>query len=145
MASVQDIPSLTSPHLTVKVKGPCGQISRASTFPLHNLVRNPQLFSLGVVLLEIAYTSTLESLQSPIDLDSGRENRYTEFFAARRPDKSAKTDMGKTYHKIIERLVECDFGCGTDLNDPQLQAAFHRDVICPLEKLEQKLHDFHFD
>lgn len=118
LVSVQDIPSLTSPHLTVKVKWPCGQISRASTFPLHNLARNPQLFSLGVVLLEIAYTSTLESLQSPIDLDSGRENRYTEFFAARRLAKSAKTDMGNTYHKIIEILVECDFGCGTDLNDP---------------------------
>ncbi|CAF9920614.1 MAG: hypothetical protein ALECFALPRED_001583 [Alectoria fallacina] len=145
LASVQDIPSLISPHLNVKVKGPCGQLSRAATFPYHNLARNPLLFSLGVVLLEIAYTSTLESLQSPIDLDHGRQSRYTEFFAARRLAKSAKTDMGTTYHKIIERLVECDFGCGTDLNDPQLQAAFHRDVICPLEKLEQKLREFHID
>lgn len=145
LASVQEMPSLTSPHLNVKVKGPCGQVSRASTFPPDNLARNSLLFSLGVVLLEVAYTATLESLQSPIDLDRGRESRYTEFFAARRLAKSGKTDMGSTYHKIIERLVECDFGCGTDLNDAQLQAAFHRDVICPLEKLERKLHDFHFD
>ncbi len=143
--SVEDMPSLASPHLNVRVKGSCGQLSRASTFPPHDLARNPLLFSLGVVLLEIAYTSSLQSLQSPHDLDNGRENRYTEFFAARRLAKSAKTVMGSSYHKIIERLVECDFGCGTDLNDPNLQAAFHRDVVCPLERLEQKLHEFHFD
>ncbi|CAF9930721.1 hypothetical protein IMSHALPRED_008261 [Imshaugia aleurites] len=145
LASIQDTPSLTLPHLNVKVKGPCGQVSRASTFPPHNMVRNPLLFNLGVILLEIAYTSNIETLQSPIDLDNGRENRYTEFFAARRLAKSAKSDLGRTYHKIVEKLVECDFGCGMELDDPQLQAAFHRDVICPLEKLVQKLHDFHFD
>ena len=145
IASSQDMPSITSPHLNVKVKGPCGQLSRASTFPPHNLARNPLLFSLGVVLLEIAHTSTIDNLQRPIDLDNGRENGYTEFFAARRLAKSAKTDMGATYHKVVEKLVECDFGCGVDLNDPQLQAAFHHDVVCPLEKLEQKLRAFHLD
>ena len=143
--SSQDMPSIISPHLNVKVKGPCGQLSRASTFPPHNLARNPLLFSLGVVLLEIAHTSTIDNLQRPIDLDDGRENGYTEFFAARRLAKSAKTDMGATYHKVVEKLVECDFGCGVDLNDLQLQAAFHHDVICPLEKLEQKLREFHLD
>lgn len=145
LASIKDTPSLTLPHLNVKVKGPCGQLSRASTFLPHNMVRNPLLFNLGVILLEIAYTCNIESLKSPIDLDNGRENRYTEFFAARRLAKSAKSDMGSTYHKIVEKLVECDFGCGMELDDPQLQAAFHRDVICPLERLEQKLHDFHFE
>ena len=144
-ASAQEMPSLMEPHLNVRVQGPCGQLSYASTLPPHNLVRNPLLFSLGVVLLEIAYNSTMESLQSPIDLDNGQENRYTEFFTARRLAMSAKSDMGGTYHKIVERLVECDFGCGRDLNDRQLQLAFHRDVICPLEKLEQKLHEFHLD
>ena len=145
LASAQDMLCLTSPHVNVKVKGPCGPLSRASTLPPLNLARNPLLFSLGVVLLEIAYTSTMETLQAPNDLDNGQQNRYTEFFTARRLAKSAKTDMGSTYHKVVERLVECDFGCGTDLNDLRLQVAFHRDVICPLEELEQKLHEFHFD
>ena len=138
-------PSIASPHLNVKVKGPCGELSRALEFPPHNLIRNPLLFSLGVVLLEIAYTSTMKTLRRPIDLDSGREGRYTDFFAARRLAASGKSDMGATYHKIVEKVVECDFGCGMDLNNPKLQAAFHHDVICPLEKLEQKLHEFHFD
>ncbi len=37
----------------------------------------------------------------------------------------------------MKQLLECDFGCGDDLNDPKLQAGFHRDVVCALDKLEQ--------
>lgn len=143
--STQHLLDLSSPHLNVKVKGPDGQLSRASTFPPHTLARNPLLFSLGVVLLELAHTSTLESLQRPIDLEDGHENRYTEFFLARRLAKLRSSDMGINYHKVVERLVECDFGCGTDLSEPQLQTAFYKDVIYPLESLQKKLHDFHLD
>lgn len=143
-ALLQEMPSLTVPHLNVKVRGPNGQLSRASTFSTHSFVRNPLLFSLGVVFLEIAHSSHLESLQRPSDLDNNQENRYTEFFLARRLAKAADTDMGRNYHSIVERLVECDFGCGNDLNDRRLQIAFYNDVICPLDKLEQRLRDFHF-
>lgn len=145
LSSAYAMPDLSSPHLNVKVKGPDGQLSRASTFPPHTLARNPLLFSLGVVLLELAYSSALETLQRPIDLENGHEKRYTEFFVARRLAKARSSDLGTTYHKIAERLVECDFGCGTDLGESELQAAFHKDVICPLEKLEKKLHQFHLD
>ena len=140
LASPQDVPSIISPHLNVKVKDE--QLPRASTSPPHTLARNPLLFSLGVVLLEIAYTSTIDNLQRPVDLHDGRENGYTEFFAARRLARSAKTDMGPTYRKVVQKVVECDFGCALDdLNDPQLQAAFYHDVICTLEKLEQNVRD----
>ena len=136
---------LMPPHLNVKVKGPHGQISRASTFPQHRMARNPLLFSLGVLLLEIAYSSPLESFQGPCDLQDGVENRYTEFFLARRLAKSGCSGMGIKYDKIIERLVECDFGCGDDLNNVQLQAALHNEVVFPLEQLDQKLRDLHFE
>ena len=142
---MQELLSLASPHLNVRVKGPNGQLSGASAFPTNNLVRNPLLFSLGIVLLEIAHSSTFESLQRPSDLQNGRGHQYTEFFAARRLAKLGNTDMGGRYHRIVEQLVECDFGCGADLSSAELQTAFHNDVICPLERLEQKLHDFHFD
>ena len=136
---------LTPPHLNVRVRGPDGQLSRSSSFPPHTLARNPLLFSLGVILLEIAYSSTLESFQRPNDLNNGRRDLYTEFFVARRLASSGHSDLGGSYHKIVERLVECDFGCGNDLSDLQLQMALYNDVICPLERLEQKLHDFHLD
>ena len=142
---LQERPILSSPHVNVRFRDPDGPLSQSSTFPSHTLARNPLLFSLGVVLLEIAYSSTLESLQQPNDLNDSQKNLYTEFFMARRLASSGRSDMGGSYHKIVERLVECDFGCGNDLSDRQLQVALYKDIICPLERLEQKLHDFHLD
>lgn len=45
LASSQDMPTLTSPHFNVKVKEPCEQLSRASTFPRHNLARSSRVVS----------------------------------------------------------------------------------------------------
>ena len=70
---------------------------------------------------------------------NGQENLYTEFFVARRLAKSEYSDLGLKYHKIVERLVECDFGCGDDLSSRQLQIAIYSEVVCPLEQLEQGL------
>ena len=145
ITSTQNIPSLISPYMNVRVKGPCTQLSCTSAFSPPNMIRNQLLYSLGIVLLEIAYTSTMETLQCLNTLESGPEDRYTEFFAAQRLARSAKSGMGNKYHRIVEKVVECDFGCGTDLKDPQLQAAFHRDVICPLERLEQDMQNLHFN
>ena len=51
--------------------------------------------------------------------------------------------MGIKYHKIVEQLVECVFSCGDDLKSDQLQAAFLKDVICPLDELEEGLRKVH--
>ena len=136
---MQKVQILSSPHLNVKVKGPNGEPSRASTFPSHTLARKNLLFSLAVVFLEVAHSSTSETLQRPIGLIYGQRNLYTEFFVARRLAKLEYSDLGPRYHKIVERLVECDFGCGDDLRSRQLQAAIHSEVVCPLEQVEQGL------
>lgn len=140
---IQELPNLSAPHLSAKVKGPHGQLSRASTIPVQNLARNPVLFSLGVVLLEIAHAASLGSLMQDTDLTNGQEDRYTEFFTARRLAKSKRSVMGMTYHNIVEQLVECVFPCGDDLNNDQLQAAFHSNIICPLAELEEGFRKFH--
>lgn len=104
--------------------------------------RNAVLYSLGVIFLELAYRSTFRELQRPQDLAKKDENGYSEFLAARDLAKSARTDMGSTFRRIVERLVECDFAWGDDLNNPALQAAVHNHVVRLLEELEQKLQDF---
>lgn len=134
-----------TPHLNVKVEGPDKQLSRAENCPSRSFVRNPLLFSLGIVLLEIAHFSGLQRLQQPSDLEKNQENQYTEFFVARRLAKQADTHMGHRYHSIVERLIECDFGCGSDLNDKKLQIAFYSDIIYPLEHLEQDLRRLQLD
>lgn len=140
---MQELPNLSAPHLRAKVKGPHGQLSHASTIPVQRLARNPILFSLGVVLLEIAHAASLESLKQSNDLTNGQEDRYTEFFTARRLAKSKQSVMGITYHNIVEQLVECVFPCGDDLNNEHLQAAFHNNIICPLAELEEGFRKFH--
>lgn len=138
-------PRLTEPHVNIKFKGADGPLSQKSgNLPL-KLAPNTLLFSLGVVLLEIAYSSTLHGLQQPSDLENGQEGRYTEFFAAKRLADSLGREMGGSYRKIVKKLLQCDFGCGDDLNDPELQALFHRDVVCELERLEQGFRALQID
>ncbi len=140
---LQELPNVSTPHLNAKIMGSDGQPSCAATNPEQTVERNPTLFSLGVVLLEIAHAATLESLKQDSDLTHGREDRFTEFFTARRMAKSKNSVMGVKYHNIVEQLVECVFPCGDDLNNDQLQAAFHSDIICPLAELEEGFRKFH--
>lgn len=128
---------LTEPHVNVKVKGFDGQISETSSLAGRSLVRNPLLFGLGIVLIEIAYSSTLQGLRQPRDLDNGQENQYTEYHAAKRLASSLGREMGASYGKIVQKLLYCDFGCGDDLNDANLQARLHKDVVCELDELER--------
>lgn len=128
----QKRPNISAPYINTKIQG---QITQASSKHQSAMARNPVLFGLGVVLLEIAHAASLESLKLPCDADNGQ--LHSEFFTARRLAKSKRTVMGATYNDIVEQLVECVFPCGGDLNDPELQAAFYEDVICPLDELEQ--------
>ncbi|MCJ1393646.1 hypothetical protein MMC18_006521 [Xylographa bjoerkii] len=132
-------PELSPPHLSVSVKGPDAP-TRASTFPPRAFAPNPLLFGLGVLLLEIGFTATLPSLQRPSDIEQG-ENKYTEFFVAKRLASSIGREMGSAYGKIVKKCLQCDFGCGDDLTDPQLQAGFHRDVVKELAKLGDELRE----
>lgn len=129
---IQGRPNLSAPYINARIQGQATQI------PIQHrsaMARNPILFSLGVVLLEIAHAASLESLNLPCDADNGQIHR--EFFTARRLAKSKRSVMGPVYNNIVEQLVECVFPCGDDLNNPNLQTAFYEDVVCPLDELEQ--------
>ena len=128
---------LTAPHVNVKVNTPAGQLSQASTSKPRDFIRNPLLFGLGVLLIEIANSSTIQGLQQPSDLEDGRENQHTEYHVAKRLAKSLGREMGASYGKVVQKLLHCDFGCGADLNDPELQTRLHKDVVCELDELER--------
>ena len=132
-----DSPNLSTPHLNVRVRGPDGPDSETiCTQP--SLAPNPLLFGLGVMLLEIAHSATLKSLQKPSDLISDIENGFNEFFTAKRLSNSVGRELGPSYCKIVKKLLRCDFGCGDDLNEPELQASYYSDVVCELDRLEQE-------
>ena len=49
--------------------------------------------------------------------------------------------MGGTYSNIVKKLLQCNFGCGDDLNDPKLQVLYYRDVGFELDRLEQAFRE----
>ena len=129
-------PNLSTPHLNVRVRGPDGPNPETTCTP-PSLAPNPLLFGLGVMLLEIAHSATLKSLQKPSDLVTDNENGFNEFFTAKRLSSSVGRELGPSYGKIVKKLLRCDFGCGDDLNEPELQASYYRDVVCELDRLEE--------
>jgi hypothetical protein len=134
-------PPLTSPYMNVSVKSPNGALSRAPTFPSRAFAPNPLIFGLGVMLLELAFEAPLRSMQQDSDLQGGQEDRHTEFFTAKRLNRTASTPMGPRYSEIVRKCLQCDFGRGDDLSKPELQEGFYREVVCELGKLEDKFKE----
>ena len=135
---------LTFPHVYARINRSSDQVTQVSSFRQpQTAARNPLLFSLGVVLLEITHTLPIQNLRRTMEFE--HRDRLTDFLFVRNLAKSGCTGMGIRYDKIVQRLVECDFGCGDDLHSPELQSAFHDTIISPLDRLEQKLREFHFD
>ena len=94
-------PNLSAPYLNMKVVGGDGE-SADRMQASRSLAPNPILFGLGIVLLEIAYSAPLKSLQKPCDLENGIQTQFTEFFTARRLTSSIGREMGSSYGTIVK-------------------------------------------
>ncbi|RYP77648.1 hypothetical protein DL771_001016 [Monosporascus sp. 5C6A] len=93
-------------------------------------INNKTLWSLGTALLEIGHWRPLDELcraGGPNDIPSIRR-------IARR-----KTALGGKYDEIIQKCLQCNFGCKTDLAELELQEAVYNTVICPLQSFITKL------
>ncbi|KAI0602748.1 hypothetical protein F4775DRAFT_535501 [Biscogniauxia sp. FL1348] len=85
-------------------------------------IRNLTMHSLGVALLQIGQWDALKpddivEVRKVADL-VGRDSR-----------------LGPRYQKITQQCLDCDFGFGKDLSQPELQSAVYKDVVCELESL----------
>ena len=130
---------LKAPHLYATVRESDSSASsavRGGTEGASGAARNSLLYSLGILLLEIGYWKKWQDLSRSQEGEHRYQDRYTQFYQARKFLKSGRSDMGPRYDTIVEQLIECDFGCGDDLSTVRLQTAVHRNVICPLEELE---------
>jgi hypothetical protein len=118
---------------------------------IHEIQANTKLFrtteisathiptSLGVILLELACQAPFSKLREEEELISNPEDPNTDLDVANFISETLCTDMGISFQKIVQKCLNCDFANGTDLKNPNLQAAFHNDVVCELEKLEGRL------
>ncbi|ERF75620.1 hypothetical protein EPUS_04600 [Endocarpon pusillum Z07020] len=138
----QYLPDLNEPYVDVALKDAHAPVPRTSTLQRGNFAPNPFLFGLGVMLLEVSFEAPLRSLQQPVDIHTGQEDRNTEFFRAKRVSKSASRPLGDRYTKIVRKCLSCDFGEGDDLNEIPLQEAVNCSVVHELDLLEKKLYEF---
>jgi hypothetical protein len=100
-------------------------------------IRNLPLAKLGIALLEIGCQTKISSLaSSPMPHD---------VICARRvlldPPPAIKY-LGERYIKIARKCIECDFSCGDDLSDENVQSAVYTEVVCGLESMLQDLKKF---
>lgn len=133
--------ALHEPYVDVSIKGPHGPLPRHTTLPSRTLIRNRLLFSLGVMLLELAYQAPLHSLQRPTDVDAHMPPN-TDYHIADRVRHEAASILGPRYAEVIRKCIQCDFGRGDDLGETRLQEGFHQDVVCELEELEERFRSF---
>ena len=70
------------------------------------------------------------------DDDMTLEGQLADFIAARNLANEVGNTLGSGYAAIVKKCLRCDFGCGEDLEDPQLQARLYEEVVCKLDELE---------
>jgi hypothetical protein len=128
-------------YFKTSIRGPDSP-SLEEPSPLNKpLVRNPDIFALGVLLLELAFEAPLHSLQKPTDVAS-HEDPNTDYYIADRVRLTVSSMLGTRYADLVRKCIHCDFGRGDDLNAIGLQESFYVEVVQELEDLEAKFHAF---
>ncbi|KAK8051671.1 hypothetical protein PG993_003056 [Apiospora rasikravindrae] len=79
-------------------------------------IRNLTMHSLGVALLQIGQWDALK----PDDIAEVRRIADLSFHDSR---------LGPRFQRITQQCLDCDFGFGKDLSQPELQGAIYRDVV----------------
>lgn len=103
---------------------------------------NHELFSLGVVLIELGYDSPFDKISSVSQSLSAKDLQSQNFLAAR--DLGAKVDakFNWVYGDLVENCLHCDFGVGRSLETTKLQNAVLVDVVNQLDFCLEKYYTF---
>ena len=94
-------------------------------------VRNQTLYSLGVLLVELAYNSPLQDLQINED-DQG--DPHTLYWAALRLGERVWRELGQKYADAVKICLYGGFGASSDLDDARVQKMFFDEVVWKLER-----------
>ncbi|KIW53058.1 hypothetical protein PV05_08657 [Exophiala xenobiotica] len=123
---------------TTKIYSPAARQALVSPSSNSLVIRNRLLFSLGVVLLELAYEKPLAAMVDQIDR-VGTAQQDVPYRTANRPSKRVSSKWGPKYAETVRKCLHCDFGQGFDLEKAKLQEAFYWSVICELGTLAESL------
>jgi hypothetical protein len=115
------------PHLTASRKA-----NKDPNQLVSAIVKNYQIYALGVVLLEIALGKSIDT--SKVCSNDGHEMK--EYHAVMKLDKegAAGQELGPQYGDIVSRCLHFKFDTEEqDLTGVKLQRSFYNDVVCQLE------------
>jgi hypothetical protein len=98
-----------------------------------SLAPNEALFNLGVVLIELGFNATFESLVAENDVPDTIRDRGSDLLATRRLGESVYRSMNRTYGRVVEKCLNCNFGVATNLDDVELQSAVLIHVVNQLD------------
>lgn len=143
----QGLLSIGSPHVTTpfscsggnELSNPSARNNNSLEVPKAGttLVRSEQLFSLAIVLIEIAYGDLLCNISESRGQPTGpkRLDEFAEYLKAKTVSDFIGREMGKKYADVVKRCLYCDFGIDeSDLCQRSLQEAFSLNVVCRLEQ-----------
>ncbi|KAF8536263.1 hypothetical protein BDD12DRAFT_935178 [Trichophaea hybrida] len=109
------------------------------------VARNSLLFSLALVLSEIAFGETLSKIPSPNGIpESAGEDPILEYLKLQEivDTKRLEGQVSRKYAKVVERCFYCDFALGDDFTKKDLQEVFYRDVVEKLQECVKVLDEY---
>lgn len=125
-------------YVSVSIKGPQPQQSLVSASMGWTPIRNRLMFSLGKMLLELAFHQPFQSLRKEGDADINSQESTIDWFTANRLLHQVSAELGLRYAELVRKCIHCDFAQGFDLNKTRLQESFYQHVICELELCERQ-------
>lgn len=118
------------PYMSASVRASgCSTGSKVSPSDYDQIIRNPVLFGLGIMFLELAFQAPLGALQHSIDFKRGETQGFAEYFTAQRLVEHCSAMISQSYQSIVKKCLYCDFGHDSNFRSPALQEAFYREVI----------------
>ncbi len=112
-----------------------GATLASSTRTAPSFAPNETLFTLGVILIEIAYNKTIEALAEPGE--KAQMAAVTQYITAMRIRKEIGMKMGLQYQRAVDGCLMCQFGVQgliADLMSVDFQRQFLEHVVTPLEE-----------
>lgn len=107
-----------------------------------SLAANKELFSLGIVLIELGHDAPFEVISQAEHPRAGPNNQIEDFLAARRLGGSVHRKLNMTYGRLVEKCLNCNFGVATKLNDAELQSAVLIQVVNQLDVCLEQYRKF---
>ena len=105
---------------------------------------SPPLLSLGILILELWFNQSIESLRFRNDYlgKGGEATEYTDYNTAQKWLEQTMDEAGPDLHDPTRRCIYCAFGAASqNLEDDELRKAVCDGAVAPLERLLQRFEE----